>query len=43
MFRVILEIIPNGVIARWARVVSDDFGNDSFPAVWSAVNSDDGG
>ena len=37
-----IEIIPNGVIAGWAGVVSDDFGNDSFPAVGSAVNSDDG-
>ena len=38
-----IEIIPNGVIAWWAGVVSDDFRNDSFPAVRSAVNAHDGG
>ena len=42
MTGLILEVIPNGVITRRSGMVSDDFGNDSFPSVRSAVNSNDG-
>ena len=36
-----LEVRPNRVISRRPGMVSHDFGNDSFPTVRSAVNSDD--
>ena len=40
LVRIVLEIIPNGVVLRWSGMVTNDFRNDSFPAIRSAVNSD---
>ena len=36
--RTCFEIIPNGVFIRGSRMITDDFSNDCFPTIWSAVN-----
>ena len=41
-FFVLFEVIPDGVIAGRAGVITDDFGDDGFPPVRATVNANDG-